>query len=64
MTDPMKPSAALLAKLGSIARHCDEALSVTGHEFDVGAIRSLLCDPEVVQWLDAMDKLAMIPRKR
>lgn len=59
-----KPSVSLLAKLGSIAQHCDEAVSPSGHELDLAAIRSLLADTEVTQWLDAMAKLALIPVKR
>jgi len=64
MSDPLKPSVALLAKIGSICQHVDEHSSASGHEFDIITARQLLSDPEVSQWLDAMDKLALIPRKR
>ena len=64
MTDPFKPTVALLAKLGSIAQHCDEAIGADGHAFDLTAIRALLADPEVSRWLDAMHKLALLPVKR
>ena len=58
------PGASLLAKLGSIAVHVDEFTSRGGHEFDAIAMRGLLDDPEVKEWLAGMDKLAMIPKKR
>ena len=62
--DPMKPSAALLVKLGSIAVHADEALSPAGHEFDKIALEQLLRDPDVMAWREAMTKLAMLPVMR
>lgn len=62
--DPLKPSAALLCKLGSIAAHVDEGLSVHGHQFDWTATASLLVDPEVTEWMTAMRKMAMLPEPR
>lgn len=62
--DPTKPSLGVLVKLGSIAVHVDEATSTTGHAFDAIALRQLLADDEVRSWLAAMDRLALIPRKR
>lgn len=62
--DPMRPGAGLLVKLGSIAVHADEALSVDGHDFDLAAFRQLIIDPEVAAWLSAMDAMAMLPKKR
>lgn len=64
MSDPFKPSVGLLAKLGSIAQHIDEASGENGHEFDLVAVRSLLADSEVMAWLDKMDKQGLLPRKR
>ncbi len=64
MSDPLKPSPALLSKLGSIVVHADEGLSSDGHAFDIEAIRSLLADPEVTTWLAEMDAMAFIPKKR
>lgn len=55
---------ALLVKLGSIAVHVDEMMSPDGHQFDKTTLEVLLRDAEVVEWLAAMDKLALIPRKR
>lgn len=64
MKDPLKPSAGLLCKLGSIAVHVEEMLSLKGHAFDRSAIESLLEDSEVKEWQKAMDKLALLPRRR
>lgn len=62
--DPLAPSAGLLCKLGSLAVHVDEFFSPHGHEVDKTAITQLLIDPEVVAWVYAMSKLAMLPVKR
>lgn len=66
MTTPLLPpiTAALACKLGSIAVHADELTSPLGHEFDAGAIRSLLSDPEVQKWLAEMAALSFVPLKR
>ncbi len=64
MTDPFKPSASLLAKLGSLIVHYQEALSSKGHQYDHAAIATLETDPEVFEWLIRMDGMSMIPRKR
>ena len=64
MTDPLTPNAGLLCKLGSIAVHADESMSDEGHAFDKTALEGLIADPEVVEWLAEMDKLALIPKKR
>lgn len=60
----LTPTPALLAKLGSIAVHADEFMGADGHAFDRTALVSLLADPEVVDWLKAMETLALVPRKR
>lgn len=62
--DPLTPSATLLCKLGSLAVHMDEMLSPGGHSFDIEAIRGLLNDVEVREWLKSMDKMALLPKKR
>lgn len=64
MSDPLKPSAALLCKLGSVVIHADELMSPSGHAFDKVALDSLLKDPDVVEWLRGMDHMAMLPVKR
>lgn len=64
MSDPLKPSMQLLCMLGSIAQHADEMLSPKGHHFDKDALLSVLKEPDVKAWLKAMDKLALIPKRR
>jgi len=66
VTNPLfpAPTISLLVKLGSIAVHVDELLSPHGHTFDKDAIRSLLSDDEVKEWLGKMDKAAFLPKKR
>jgi hypothetical protein len=60
----MKPSPSLLCKLGSIAVHAEEMLSPSGHDFDRIALKSVLDDAEVKQWISEMDSMAMLPKKR
>lgn len=60
----LTPSAGLLCKLGSIVVHADEFTSPQKHNVDRVAIRALLTDPEVKQWLMEMDKLALLPVRR
>lgn len=64
MSDPFKPSVALLVKLGSIAVHVEEMMAPMGHRFDKVALQTLLEDAEVIEWRKQMDKLAMLPVKR
>lgn len=62
--NPLQPNAQLLVKLGSIAVHAEEMISPTGHGFDKIAMQQLLNDPQVTEWMAAMDKMAMLPKKR
>lgn len=64
MTDPLKPSTTLLVKLGSALVHFEEYHSETGHHWDLEAATSNSNDPEVREWLEAMNKLAFLPVKR
>ena len=65
MSDPLKPSVALLAKLGSLIIHYDEFHSFNaGHPYDLQTARQLQDDPEVEEWLDTMGALALVPKKR
>lgn len=64
MTNPLNPSPGLLAKLGSIIVHADEGIGPHGHEFDMQAMRSGLSDPDVKDWLHAMELMAMVPKQR
>lgn len=61
---PQTPEFALLVKLGSIIRHAEEAISDSGHHFDVATVETLLDDPDVVEWMAAMDRLGLLPVKR
>lgn len=62
--EALKPSATLLVKLGSLAIHIEEAISSKGHHFDIATIKGQLQDEELREWLKAMDKLALLPKKR
>lgn len=63
-TKMLNPTTSLLVKLGSIAVHADELLSPDAHPMDQVALKSLLGDPEIVEWLKRMDEAALLPRKR
>lgn len=62
--DPLKPPASLLCKLGSIVVHADEMMSPKGHAFDATALKTILADPEVIEWLAAMNEMALLPVRR
>ena len=64
MSEPLKPSAALLVKLGSLIVHLEEAQSQKGHQFDRIAIQSLQQDADVQSWFAAMHKNGLLPVKR
>lgn len=64
MADPLSPSAVLLTKLGSALVHAEELIEPGAHPFDLGSLKSLLADPEVVAWREGMDALARLPKKR
>lgn len=55
---------ATAAKVASILVHVDEGLSTDGHEFDWGATRALLQDPDVLAWLTVLRDMALVPVKR
>lgn len=62
--DPLHPSTTLLVKLGSALVHAEELTEPGTHPFDLNTFKSLAADPEVVEWREAMDKLALLPVKR
>jgi hypothetical protein len=64
MTDPLKPDAGLLCKLGSILIHVEEHGGETGVEIDMDTVRLLLNDEQVQVWLFEMNKLGLLPVKR
>jgi hypothetical protein len=63
MSDPLKPSPALLAKLASVIYHLEEYLD-TGHPFDKAAAVSAREDAEVENWFGEMASMGMTPVKR
>jgi hypothetical protein len=64
MTDWHTPTPTLLVKLGSIARHAEEAIGPTGHQADWQAISALLGDAEVSEWMAQLDRYALLPVPR
>lgn len=64
MADALKPSAALLCKLGSLVYHLEEAMDHRGHEFDLIAAKKLREDDEVEAWFAQMGGMGMLPVKR
>lgn len=62
--NPLKPSPALLCKLGSIIVHYDEFHSPNGNDIDKTAAETALKDAEVQEWLVQMQTLSMVPLKR
>ena len=51
----------VLVKLGSIARHAEEFLSSGGAPEDAAAIKALLADPEIREWMAQADAMNDIP---
>lgn len=60
----LQPSPQLLIKIGSALVHAEEFLSPHGHMFDKNAFDSLMKDPDVREWIEAMTKDALLPVKR
>jgi len=58
----MNPSIQLLVKIGSIVVHADETLSADGRDVDREITVSLINDPDVQEWINAMGVL--LPHKR
>lgn len=64
MSDPLKPSPALLCALVSVAVHVEEMLSPKGHKLDKAALETALESPGVREWIADMTKLGFAPVKR
>jgi hypothetical protein len=62
--DVLQPEAGLLIKLGSALIHAEEFLSPDGHPLDKNTFDSLMQQPDVREWIDGMNELAFLPRKR
>lgn len=61
---PTMPPLDLLCKLGSIARHVEEATADGGSHFDVAALQALIGDKQVLKWMSQMDKMALLSVRR
>ena len=48
----LKLTPSLAVKLASLVVHADEGTARGAHDFDMSALRSIVDDPEVSQWLD------------
>jgi hypothetical protein len=59
-----EPSISLLCKLGSITRHVEEIASDTGYPFDIEILKTLVGDPEIIEWISEMDDMALIPARQ
>lgn len=62
--NPLQPMPSLLAKIGSIIVHIDEFNSPSGHPFDAEAVKSLLADAEVNEWIIGMRGIGLLPVRR
>lgn len=62
MTQQNAPTMVLLIKLGAIAVHADELISVDGREVDKLVLQGLLDDPEVREWIRSMGPLLPVKR--
>lgn len=61
----MEISASLASKLGSIVVHLEECfIDDRGHPLDLEALKPLLSDVEVCEWMTLMNELALLPVKR
>lgn len=60
----LTPTIGLLCKLGSLLIHLEEGSGEGNHQYDWAAIDSIQTDPEIQEWLKAMDAMALLPKKR
>lgn len=58
------PDLALCCKLASIVVHTDELFSPDGRVVDKDALKTVIEDPEVKEWIRQMTKAGMAPVKR
>lgn len=64
MVDPLKPSTALLAALGSTLVHFAEFHGQEGSPVDLEEAKQRLLSADVQAWLVGMRKLALLPLPR
>ena len=62
MKDTVKMKLSLVIKLVSIVVHVDELRSPKGHVLDMVALKPLLSDPEVMEFVKDMGVLAPLKR--
>jgi hypothetical protein len=62
--DPLEPNGTLLVNLGSALIHAEEFLSPNGHPADRIAFLSIMKMPEIQEWIQQMNDLALLPLKR
>jgi len=62
--DALDPDVSVLAKLASLVVHLQEAEGEGGHWFDIAAVKTLINDGGIREWVEAMQKLALAPVKR
>lgn len=62
--DPLKPDTGLLIKLGSAIVHFEEASEDGSTLIDLQTARALANDPEVAEWREQMNAMALLPVKR
>ena len=63
-TPVMSVPTAIVAKVAGIIVHADECLGENGHHFDLHALRQLLKDKEVQDWIKSLGALAPVKRKK
>ena len=70
MFDPREPrsgegalTTSLEVKLASLVVHGQEFTSPSGHSFDLEAMKTILADPEVNEWLATIPEV-LLPVKR
>ena len=60
----MNPEEITQARVACALVHLAEFVSGSQHAFDVIAARTILESPDVVAYLEGLDKLALLPRRR
>jgi hypothetical protein len=64
VSNSLKPTPAVLRKLGGIILRSAEIASPTGPALDKLALNALIADRDVQDWLTGMSDLALLPARR
>jgi len=59
-----KLSLSLQCKIGSLIVHAKEVFSAKRHPFDKLEFDRLLNDPEVIRWMEELDRDGLLPKER